>query len=159
MEKNMPGLTSGGHDWMSRPIAVRADGSYVIERNGLPYHVPNLGEWTDLWAEVHTWAQAHPEAVTEERPWAPCLADVKAARLADIDAACEAALVATLTMPAASPSAADVATEAALFAVEDAAGLASVKALLAARREELRARVEAAATVAEVAGIVVSFPV
>ena len=135
------------------------DDSYVIDRNGLPYHVPNLGEWTELWAEVHAYAQAHPEEVTEEQPWAPSLDDVKAAKLAEVDAAYEAALVATLTMPSASPTTTEIATEAALFAAEDAAGLADVRGILAARRDELKAAVEAAATVEEVESLVLSFPV
>lgn len=135
------------------------DDSYVIDRNGMPYHVPNEGEWAELWAEVHAYALEHPDEVTEEQPWVPSLEDVKAAKLADINAAYESALVATLTMPAAAPTAADVAAEAALFAVDDAQGLADVKTLLAARREELRAQVEAAASVDEVEAVVVAYPV
>ena len=52
--------------WQSFPITRRADGSYVITNNGLPYHVPNSDGFTALWAEVDTYAQAHPEQVTEE---------------------------------------------------------------------------------------------
>jgi hypothetical protein len=49
-------------------IISRADGSYIIEKNGYPYHVPanTEGEWAELWAEVDAYAQAHPEQVTEE---------------------------------------------------------------------------------------------
>ena len=52
--------------WQSFPITRRADGSYVITNNGLPYHVPNSDGFTALWAEVDTYAQAHPEQVTDE---------------------------------------------------------------------------------------------
>lgn len=45
-------------------IYTRPDGSYVID-NGM-YHVPNEGEYTDLWAQVHAYAQEHPEVVTSE---------------------------------------------------------------------------------------------
>ena len=52
--------------WQSFPITRRADGSYVITNNGLPYHVPNSDGFTALWAEVDPYAQAHPEQVTDE---------------------------------------------------------------------------------------------
>ena len=53
--------------WQNSPIIRRADGSYVIAYAGWPeYHVPNIGEWAALWAEVDAWAQAHPEQVTDE---------------------------------------------------------------------------------------------
>lgn len=48
-------------------IKVRSDGSYVIN-NGF-YHVPNEGEWADLWAQVDAYAKEHPEVVTEEQPY------------------------------------------------------------------------------------------
>ena len=41
------------HDgWKQFPIYGREDGSFVVMHNGLPYHVPNEGEWVDLYAEV-----------------------------------------------------------------------------------------------------------
>ena len=53
--------------WQNSPIIRRADGSYVIAYAGWPeYHVPNIGEWAALWAEVDAWAQAHPEQLTDE---------------------------------------------------------------------------------------------
>lgn len=53
--------------WQNSPIIRRADGSYVIAYAGWPeYHVPNIGEWAALWAEVDAYAQAHPEQVTDE---------------------------------------------------------------------------------------------
>lgn len=116
-------------------------------------------QYADLWDEVHAHALAHPEEVTEEQPWSPSLDDVKAVKLAAIATAYESSLTATLTMPSESPTPAEIAAEAALFAVEDAAGLADVRAILAARRDELKAAVEAAATVEEVEALVLSFPV
>ncbi|MDR1397391.1 MAG: hypothetical protein LBJ14_06635 [Desulfarculales bacterium] len=47
------------------------DNSYVITKNGLPYHVPNEGEFADEWARVHAYALAHPDEVTEEEPPPP----------------------------------------------------------------------------------------
>ena len=48
------------------PITRRVDGSYVITRNGYPYHVVNDEEMASFWSEVDAWAQAHPEQVTDE---------------------------------------------------------------------------------------------
>lgn len=82
--------------WKDCPITRRTDKSYVITRNGLPYHVPDFGEWRALWAEVDAWAQAHPEQVTEEpAPPQPTeeelLERAKTAKLHEINAAYEAA--------------------------------------------------------------------
>lgn len=148
-------------EWQTHPVYTRDDGSYVVTLHGYPYHVPpGRDEFAALWAEVDAWARGHPEAVQPEPgPPPPTLDEARSTKLADIHAAYESALVATLTMPAAAPTAADVAAEAALFAVEDAAGLADVKTLLAARRDELRARVEAAASVEEVEAVMATYPV
>ena len=45
-------------------IYTRPDGSYIINR-GL-YHVPNEGEWTELWAEIDAYAKEHPDIVQPE---------------------------------------------------------------------------------------------
>lgn len=45
-------------------IYTRSDGSYVINKG--TYHVPNMGEWADLWQQVRDYAKAHPEIVQEE---------------------------------------------------------------------------------------------
>ena len=45
------------------------DGSFVIDKNGLPYHVPNEGEFADEWAEINAYAEAHPEEVILEEPY------------------------------------------------------------------------------------------
>jgi hypothetical protein len=47
------------------------DNSYVISRNGMPYHVPNQGEFAPLWEQVNAYALAHPEEVTLEYPPSP----------------------------------------------------------------------------------------
>ena len=49
-------------------ITKRADGSYVIEKNGYPYHVPT--DWPE-WTEIAAYAEAHPEEVTIEYPPEP----------------------------------------------------------------------------------------
>ena len=44
-----------------------ADDSYVITKNGMPYHVyPYAAEFAEEWDAVFTYAEAHPECVTEK---------------------------------------------------------------------------------------------
>ncbi|WP_458400033.1 DUF4376 domain-containing protein [Mailhella sp.] len=71
-----------------------ADGSYVVQKNGLPYHVPNSEEFADFFSQLDEYARAHSEAVTEERPHVPSAGEVKTAALARIDAATSKAILA-----------------------------------------------------------------
>ena len=71
----------------------------------------------------------------------------------------DAALAASLTMPAASPTAQDVGIAAALFAVEDADGLAYVQSVHAARRDELLASIDSAESVDAVRAVSVAYDV
>lgn len=49
-----------------------ADDSYVITKDGMPYHVyPCAAEFAGEWDEVFAYAEAHPECVTEEQPYTP----------------------------------------------------------------------------------------
>ena len=58
-------------EW-KEPVTQRLDGSYVVTTSDLlSYHVPNEGEWVDMWAEVDAWAQEHPEQVEQETTPAP----------------------------------------------------------------------------------------
>lgn len=48
------------------------DDSYVITKNGMPYHVyPYSAEFAEEWDEAFAYAEAHPECVTEEKPYTP----------------------------------------------------------------------------------------
>ena len=132
-------------------------------------------EWTDapnkpLTAEdydeqvvpyVKLWQaeKARLEKNAAEEAAARALPDAKSAKQSEIQNGYDAALAASLTMPAASPTAQDVSIGAALLAVEDAEGLAYVQALHAARRDELLAAVEAAGNVDAVRAVVVSYDV
>lgn len=73
-----------------------ADDSYVITKNDMPYHVyPYAGEFAEEWDAVFAYAEAHPECVTEEQPYVPpvpTLEEVKAAKLAEINAAADRAI-------------------------------------------------------------------
>jgi hypothetical protein len=51
------------NDWKSFPILTRADGSYVITHDGLPYHVPAE---EPMHGEVAAYAALHPGAVFPE---------------------------------------------------------------------------------------------
>lgn len=77
-----------------------ADDSYVIAKNGMPYHVyPYAVEFAEEWDAVLAYAEAHPEMVTEEQPYVPpvpTLKQTKAVKLSEINRAADAAL-ATLT--------------------------------------------------------------
>lgn len=48
------------------------DDSYVITKNGMPYHVyPYSAEFAEEWDEAFAYAEAHPDRVTEEQPYVP----------------------------------------------------------------------------------------
>ena len=72
------------------------DDSYIIMKNGLPYHVyPYAAEFAEEWDAVFAYAEEHPEMVTEEEPYVPpvpTLEEAKAAKLAEINAAADRAL-------------------------------------------------------------------
>ena len=67
------------------------DDSYVITKNGMPYHVyPYAAEFAEEWD-----ADARPECVTEEQPYVPpvpTLDEAKAAKLSEINAAADRAI-------------------------------------------------------------------
>lgn len=46
-------------------IQKKADGSYVLEKNGMPYHVPNTGEFAEEYEFINKYAEVYPEEVTE----------------------------------------------------------------------------------------------
>lgn len=80
-------------DWNKDKITHRAvDNSYVVFINKLPYHVPNEGEWADLWAQVDEYAKAHPEVVMEEYPHVPTLEELVERAYRDFDSRVEARL-------------------------------------------------------------------
>ena len=51
-------------DFNLSSIYVRPDGSYLV--NNGAYHVPNEGEWAELWALIDEYAKAHPDTVKAE---------------------------------------------------------------------------------------------
>lgn len=122
---------------------------------------------TPYWTKEDTW-RSEPRYVEElgplpenallERPERP-LDEYKADKRREIAAGYTAALTATLTMPAESPSAAEVATGAALFAADDAVGLADVHVILTSRRNELLTAVDAATNRETLEELIIDYPV
>ena len=79
--------------------------AYVVGKLCVPHpdddNVPNeiRRQFSAMWADVHAYAEAHPEMVTEEGPYVPpvpTLEQTKAAKLSEINKAADAA-IATLT--------------------------------------------------------------
>lgn len=119
---------------------------------------------TQYWLPGDTWRSEPryteelgplPDGALLERP----LGEYKADKRREVSDAYASALTATLTMPAANPSALEVTMGAALFAADDAVGLADVQKILTARRDALFALVDGAASRAELGQIEVSYPV
>lgn len=51
-------------DFNIKIVFVRPDGSYLV--NNGAYHIPNEGEYTDLWKQVNAYVKVHPEVVQAE---------------------------------------------------------------------------------------------
>ena len=99
-----------------------------------------------------------PDGAVTERPAKP-LSVLKAEKEREITAACDAAIVASLTMPTSAPSSAEVAVAAASLASIDPDGPDTLLALHTARRDELLAAVAAADSTAALADVEVSYAV
>lgn len=68
-------------------VTRRADGSYVIYKGGVPYHVPDTEEFAEEFAAVSAYAAEHPDEVTEEpAPPEPTFEELKASKKAQITA-------------------------------------------------------------------------
>lgn len=50
---------------MYKNIQKRADGSYVVEKQGMPYHIPNEGEFKEEYEFINKYAAAYPDEVAE----------------------------------------------------------------------------------------------
>lgn len=66
-------------------VTRRADGSFVIERGRVPYHVPDTEEFAEEYAAVSAYAAEHPDEVADEpAPPAPTLEELKERKKAQI---------------------------------------------------------------------------
>ena len=125
---------------------------------GTPYWQPADG---DDWQSPPRYTEELgplPEGAVTERPKKP-LSVLKAEKEREITAACDAAIVASLTMPTASPSTTEVAVAAASLASVDPDGPDTLLSLHTARRDELLAAVAAADSTAALADVEVSYAV
>ena len=125
---------------------------------GTPYWQPAEG---DDWQSPPRYTEELgplPEGAVTERPKKP-LSVLKAEKEREITAACDAAIVASLTMPTSAPSSAEVAVAAASLASIDPDGPDTLLALHTARRDELLAAVAAADSTAALADVEVSYAV
>lgn len=125
---------------------------------GTPYWQPAEG---DDWQSPPRYTEELgplPEGAVTERPKKP-LSVLKAEKEREITAACDAAMVASLTMPTASPSTTEVAVAAASLASVDPDGPDTLLSLHTARRDELLAAIAAAESPAALAGVEVSYAV
>ena len=125
---------------------------------GTPYWQPAEG---DDWQSPPRYTEelgSLPEGAVTERPKKP-LSVLKAEKEREITAACDAAIVASLTMPTASPSATEVAVAAVSLAGIDPDGPDTLLALHTARRDELLAAVAAADSTAALTDVAVSYAV
>ncbi len=50
---------------MYKNIQRKSDGSFVLEKNGYPYHLPNTDEFKEEYEFVEKYAAAYPEEVAE----------------------------------------------------------------------------------------------
>lgn len=50
---------------MYKNIQRRSDGSYVVEKQGMPYHIPNEGEFAEEYEFINKYATAYPDEVAE----------------------------------------------------------------------------------------------
>lgn len=112
--------------------------SQGVKEGGTPYWLP--GDTTHSAARYMEDLGPLPEEARLTPP-PPSLTETASAKRREIARGHEEAIVATMTMPSASPGQGEIAAQAALFAAEDAEGLSDVLELLAARRAELEAEV------------------
>jgi len=134
-------------------VARRVNGAWVDVEN----HVGEQGYINGVPAEIKEYGPL-PEGWSATPP-APTLADVQAAKRAEIDAGFEAALIASLTMPSVNPSAVEVAVGAAALAGVDPDGPAYIMQTHSTRRASLLAAVDAATTPEAVQAITVTYAV
>ena len=128
------------------------------KQGGTPYWLPSEG---DDWQNPPRYTEdlgPLPSGATRQRPEKP-LSVVREEKEREIRSACDAAIIASLTMPAASPSATEVSVAAASLAAVDPDGPDMLLALHAARRDELLALVRAADSIAAVQEVEVSYAI
>ena len=128
------------------------------KHGGTPYWQPAEGDDYTSPSRYMDSLGPLPDGAVTERPAKP-LNVLKAEKEREITAACDAAIVASLTMPTSAPSSAEVAMAAASLASIDPDGPDTLLALHTARRDELLATVAAAKSPTDLDSVVVSYAV
>ena len=91
IEGTMMRESKGALKWDVSFVYVRPDSAYVVKRvdavwgDGL-YHVPNEGEWAEMYSVLVDYVKQHPEVVQDEPANTPTLDELKTAKKAQIDA-------------------------------------------------------------------------
>lgn len=153
------------------------EGRWIMKEDYRERNVQLVGEElvqeaTDYWLPEDDW-QSLPRKMTKpgplpdgallerpERPASELLDEAKARKIDEITQGYDAAMAASITMPAMQdPSATDIVVNAALFAAEDAEGLEFISQTHAETRDSLTGMVREAETVEEVEEITVSYAV
>ena len=128
------------------------------KQGGTPYWLPSEG---DDWQSPPRYTEnlgPLPAGAMTARPEKP-RSVVREEKDHEIRSACDAAIIASLTMPAVRPSATEVSVAAASLAAVDPDGPDTLLALHAARRDELLALVRAADSIAAVQAVEVSYAI
>ena len=128
------------------------------KQGGTPYWLPSEG---DDWQSQPRYTEdlgPLPDGAVTVRPEKP-LSVVKEEKKREVRSAFDAAIIASLTMPAASPSVTEVSVAAASLAAVDPDGPDTILALHAARRDELLAAVDAATSRGELDALKISYAV
>ena len=128
------------------------------KQGGTPYWLPDQGDDWQSPARYMADLGPLPDGAVTVRP-EKSLSVVKEEKEREIRSAYDAAIVASLTMPAASPSVTEVSVAAASLAAVDPDGPDTILALHAARRDELLALIQAADSVAAVQAVEVTYAV
>lgn len=128
------------------------------KQGGTPYWLPSEGDdWQSPARYMEDLGPLPARAVTV-RP-EKTLSVVKEEKEREVRSAFDAAIIASLTMPAASPSVTEVSVAAASLAAVDPDGPDTILALHAARRDELLALIQAADSVAAVQSVEVTYAI
>lgn len=85
--------------WDVSVVYIRPDRSYVVKRIDVVwgdgfYHVPNEGEWAEMYGVLADYVKQRPEIVQDEPTNTPTLDELKTAKKAQIDAETSAAIAA-----------------------------------------------------------------
>lgn len=104
IEGTMMRESKGALKWDVSFVYVRPDSAYVVKRvdavwgDGL-YHVPNEGEWAEMYSVLVDYVKQHPEVVQDEPANTPTLDELKTAKKAQIDAETSASILAGFDYP------------------------------------------------------------